>query len=190
MDYSILFEKIDNCKADSVRTRLNSEDIVSVEPFKVKNQTDALFFIKQKMKSSAVNLNGENYTYRITYDIVNEEGEVLAWINAYTRLISSKEVEIEYAVSQEMHGRGIATAMLEEMTEDIYRNQIFDGLVVLKSGGEVDKKLRIENATLSINNDNYASKKVAEKCGYKIDNMGGYNMTRDNYFEKMGLQPL
>ena len=189
MDYSKLFEKIDKCEASSVRARLKSEDISSVSAFEVKNQTGSLFFVKQKMKSSAANLNGENYTYRITYDIVNEEGEVLAWINAYTRLISAKEVEIEYAVSSEMQGKGIATAMLAVMTEDIYKSQIFDGLAVLKNGDEVRKKLQIENLLLSINNDNYASKKVAEKCGYKSDNEGGFNMTRDKYFEQNGYQP-
>lgn len=189
MDYSKLFEKIDKCEASSVRSRLKSEDIASVEPFEVKNHTGTLFFIKQKMKRGVVNLNGENYTYRVTYDVVNEEGETLAWINAYTRLISAKEVEIEYAVSQEMQGKGIATAMLDVMTEDIYKNQIFEGLTVLKSGDEVRKKLQIENLLLSINNDNYASKKVAEKCGYRSDNEGGYNMTRDKYFEHNNFQP-
>ena len=191
MEYEELLKNIEKCTTNKGRAKLNVEDIVEIKPFTTQNQTEPLFHVKQRVKHSSCSYGGvTGNTYRMLYDIVNSAGEVLAWVNVYTKIISNTSAEIEYQVAPELAGKGIATTLLAEVTEDVFKNNALDGFVAESQDGVDKKKTKIDKLFLVINEDNYASKRVAEKNGYILNKAdGSYELTAQQYMEKNGFQP-
>lgn len=124
--------------------------------------------------------NGSVEGYNNVFHLVDKDGNFVGSIKA---IGSSKQmtnkVELEYIIDPAYQGKGYASAALDMVVNDIFSNGILNGIEYKK--GDIVIPSSIETITLSIEDFNVASKKVAQKNGF-INNGGeSYILTKSDW---------
>ena len=122
------------------------------------------------------------YIIRSNYYIVDINGNVLGKIFVQNNG-SKNKLEIEYFISEEYRGIGLATIALSTILEDIFTNKRFDNLKYRRNTFEEETITEIDSIFLSINSDNLASQIVAKKNGFKQTDESTFLIEMDDYLK-------
>ena len=96
--------------------------------------------------------------------------------------LSGESAEIEYYTTDDKYkNKGNISISLEEVLKDVFINDSLNGLDIRPFGN----KSNIENIFLAITEENIASKKVAEKTGFKkLENQDVYKINKTDFIIK------
>ena len=106
---------------------------------------------------------------REAFAVVDDDGRFLGMAMAVDIDREAREVELGYIVAPAARGRGVATAMLDELTHWAFAEL---------------EALRI---TLIIDVENRASTRVAERCGYVLEGVMRSSYLKDDLRIDAGL---
>lgn len=127
----------------------------------------------------------EIYKNQARYSIFTQDGQYVGYIDAeISNNPKVDEVEIIAEASKEHRNKGNIPICLEEVLKDIFEDKSFDDLQVQKSYN----KTKIQRIFLSINKENIASQKSAQKSGFRLTKEDDYNtiyeITKDQFLER------
>lgn len=155
------------------------QEILYPDNVDIENKFDKNFkrycFNTNEIESKSIILNSDNsqlFLYRLKskeseplpnikatltrYFILDKEGNVIGRVPVYHYSSTPNEAEIVYSLREHCRGLGIGTHMLKCVVDDIFKNNS------LNHHAPNLEKLRLE-----INDDNIASKRIAEKNQFK-----------------------
>lgn len=126
------------------------------------------------------------YTNKGKYMIFNSNGEYLAWIEAFVENTKkANSLEIEYLTGEEYRDKGTISVGLDKVLEDIFLDNSYDDLTVKN----IFPKTKIELVSLAISEENKASKRVAQKGGFTLnEKTGAYQITKTEFLMQRGTQ--
>ena len=125
------------------------------------------------------------YTNKGKYMVFNSNGEYVAWLEAFVENTkTANSVEIEYLTNEEHRGKGIIHVGLDKVLEDIFVDSSYDDLTVKT----IFPKTKIESVSLAISKENEASKRVAQKSGFTLnEKTGAYQITKTEFLKQKGI---
>lgn len=117
--------------------------------------------------------------YKISTDGNNVIGVIVVTVD---NELSGESAEIEYYTTDDKYkNKGNISISLEEVLKDVFINDSLNGLDIRPFGN----KSNIENIFLAITEENIASKKVAEKTGFKkLENQDVYKINKTDFIIK------
>ena len=155
----------------SYRFEVENIDSRIVASQRTKNN-EQLFIFRTKIASQ----HNERITrYKVGYYVLNESGQVVGRIPV-TLNQTNDSVSMDYWIKPEFQGLGIGRVTLSEIVKDVFESAVFDGLP-FKS----DQVTMVDKIKLEINDDNYASKKIAEHNGFVLSDDGYHELTKGSY---------
>ena len=158
-----------------------------------KDEFDKIIVTKRKNKDNKTLTLGRKFfieeirgTYGMKlinarYYILNENWEDIGIIIvSVSNVKTADRVEIEYYMTDIEQNKGNISIALQEVLEEIYLNKIFDGYRIKT----IFPETKITNIFLDINKNNYASRAVAKKSGFKEnEKLGEFDLSKEDYFK-------
>lgn len=136
-----------------------------------------LFRIRKQKEIPFVNAIKQN----VTYYVINDDGVVVGKIPTTTT--NSSTISMDYWLKEDARGQGIGTIMLNEVVDQIFVEQDVDDLCFRNPNQTEIESTKITTITLDINEDNYASQRIAEKNGFAHTGEGRWEIQRDDYLK-------
>lgn len=147
---------------------------------------EQIFLYRKKIN---VRTNPMPYVIKSVYYLIDANANILGKIPVHNNGMSNT-LEIDYFIKTEYQGKGLGTIALSTVVDDIFLDKEFDGLTFRRNTFEDEVETKIENITLSINEDNIASQYIAKKNGFIQVDETTYVLTLDDYKKSHGLEEV
>lgn len=151
---------------------------------------ERLSIIRTKVKSNV--LLGNNHVHHLSYYILNSDGIVVGKVPVTVSDNSSSTASMDYWIKDVFQDRGIGSVMLKAIINDILlETKPLDNLIFSSLREPSISTTKITTISLDINEDNFASQRIAEKNGFVKQKDNQYTMSiQDLIKDKYGEDDL